>query len=71
MTYSVARDAVSDSWSRGKIEMFARLVEVRNKHPEWVDDAAINELYNDVSDYCGIKTNMSVYTLADGEEITE
>lgn len=54
MTYPIATNKI-DAWTRGKVEMFAKVVEIQNQHPRWIDDAVIDELYKEVKDSCELK----------------
>lgn len=58
-----------DAWTRGRVEMFARVVEIQNQHPSWIDDAVIDELYQEVKDYCELKETRAV--LVEGSNIVE
>lgn len=69
MVYPIDNKLVPDAWTRGKIDMFAKVVEIQNEHPKWIDDAVIDELYKEVKDDCTIEERRVV--LVSGEEITE
>lgn len=69
MTYPIDNNIVPDAWTRGKIEMFAKVVEIQNEHPSWVDDAVIDELYELVRHDCTMEEKRIV--LVNGEEVTE
>lgn len=71
MTYPVVMSDVGDPYIRGEINMFARLVEIQNSHPEWIDDAVINELYKEVEKFCDMTTKRVVYTMPSGKDVTE
>lgn len=59
MSYPIATNKI-DPWSRGRVEMFARVVEIQNQHPGWVDDAVIDALYKEVKDECELKETRAV-----------
>lgn len=71
MTYPVNNDDIKDAYVRGKVELFAKVVEIQNQHPSWVDDAVIDELYKEVERWCNMMTKRSVYTMPSGNEVTE
>lgn len=68
MTYPIVTNKL-DAWTRGKVEMFARLVEIQNQHPSWVDDAVIEALYQEVKDSCELRETRAV--MVDGINIVE
>lgn len=68
MTYPIATNKI-DAWTRGKVEMFARVVEIQNQHPSWIDDAVIDELYKEVKDSCELKETRAV--IVEGSNIVE
>lgn len=70
MVYPVDKNLVPDAWTRGKLDMFARVVEIQNEHPSWVDDAVIDELYKEVKYDCTIEKKKAV-RVTGGEVITE
>lgn len=59
MTYPIATTKL-DAWTRGRVEMFARVVEIQNQHPKWVDDAVIDELYQEVKEDCELRETRAV-----------
>ena len=71
MTYPVQQEDVKDAYMRGKIEMFAKVVEIQNRHNSWVDDAVIDALYDEVKNYCNMIEERIVYTMPSGERVTE
>lgn len=68
MTYPIATNKI-DAWTRGEVEMFAKVVEIQNQHPKWIDDAVIDELYKEVKDSCELKRIRTV--LVEGSNIVE
>lgn len=68
MTYPVPTE-IQDPWERGRVYMFARIVEIQNKHPKWIDDAVVEELYREVRDSCRMEETRAVYV--GNERITE
>lgn len=68
MTYPITTTKL-DAWTRGRVEMFAKVVEIQNQHPNWVDDAVIDELYQEVKEYCVLKGTRAV--LVEGSNIVE
>lgn len=70
MVYPIDNKLVPDAWTRGKITMFAKVVEIQNEHPSWIDDAVIDELYELVKDDCTIEERRAVLVNG-GEAITE
>lgn len=68
MTYPIVTNKL-DAWTRGKVEMFAKIVEIQNQHPSWVDDAVIDELYEDVKDDCELRETRAV--MVEGTNIVE
>lgn len=71
MTYPVNNDDIKDAYARGKVELFAKVVEIQNQHPNWVDDVVIDELYKEVEGWCDMMTKGCVYTMPSGSEVTE
>lgn len=68
MTYPITT-AKLDAWTRGRVEMFARVVEIQNQHPSWIDDAVIDELYQEVKDDCELRETRAV--MVEGSNIVE
>ena len=71
MSYPVSSDQINDPWVRGKVDMFAKLVEYQNDYPSRVDDAVIEELHKEVEGYCELRDRRSVVLTIDGTEITK
>lgn len=68
MTYPITTSKL-DAWTRGRVDMFARVVEIQNQHPRWVDDAAIDALYHEIKDACELKRIRAV--MVEGVNIVE
>ena len=68
MTCPIATNRL-DAWTRGRVEMFARVVEIQNQHPKWVDDAVIDELYQEVKEDCELRETRAV--MVEGINIVE
>ncbi len=68
MTYPITTTRL-DAWTRGRVEMFARVVEIQNQHPKWVDDAVIDELYQEVKEDCELRETRAV--MVEGINIVE
>ena len=68
MTYPITTTKL-DAWTRGRVEMFARVVEIQNQHPSWIDDAVIDELYQEVKDDCELRETRAV--MVEGSNIVE
>lgn len=68
MTYPITTTKL-DAWTRGRVEMFAKVVEIQNQHPSWIDDAVIDELYQEVKDDCELRETRAV--MVEGSNIVE
>ena len=68
MTYPITTTKL-DAWTRGRVEMFAKVVEIQNQHPSWIDDAVIDELYQEVKDHCELRETRAV--MVEGSNIVE
>lgn len=68
MTYPITTTKI-DAWTRGKVEMLAKVVEIQNQHPKWVDDAVIDALYKEVEGECELKETRAV--MVEGVNIVE
>lgn len=68
MTYPITTNKL-DAWTRGRVEMFARVVEIQNRHPKWVDDTVIDVLYEEVKDDCELRETRAV--MVEGSNIVE
>ena len=68
MTYPITTTKL-DAWTRGRVEMFAKVVEIQNQHPSWIDDAVIDELYQEVKDACELRETRAV--MVEGSNIVE
>ena len=69
MSYPITADQVSDPWTRGKVEMFMRAVELHNKNPKQVSVDGVTKLYQEVKSDCVLNTKLIVQIK--GEEMTE
>lgn len=70
MSYPTSKEQIPDAWDRGRVGMFADIVEYRNRHPEEISDKAIEDIYRmTVAGHCDLTTKLSV--VVGGEEITE
>lgn len=69
MSYPIDPADMPDPYSRGKVEMFNHIIEVRNEHPSWISDDAINKLYEEIDAVCSLRTKFAV--LVEGTCITE
>lgn len=68
MTYPITTDKL-DAWTRGRVEMFAKVVGIQNRHPSWIDDAVIDELWREVKNDCELRETRAV--MVDGVNIVE
>lgn len=70
MSYPTSKEQIPDTWDRGRVSMFADIVEYRNRNPEAISDKAIEDIYHmTVEGHCKLTTKLSV--VVGGEEITE
>lgn len=70
MSYPISQDQIPDAWERGRVDMFAKIVEYRNRHPEWINDNVIKDIHHTtLENECKLTTKFSV--IVGGEEITE
>lgn len=49
-----------DPYMRGKVNMFVKMIELANRHPNWEQDDFIEAVYAEVKDECDLDTIFQV-----------